>query len=181
MAPNRHWAIPETMMTQFNSLWPSDTILQHRSGSTLVQVMARCSQATNHHLNQCCPSSSADSRFAPRQWETALLCNDVSHWLGASLESTLSSIVPFSVTRQQWVKGDDHYHCSLLSENTSTFTTQSTVSSLHSLHKLERNIQTLYYSKTNRTVYISVSVCSYLTLLVLKLECFRITSVKSLI
>ena len=29
----------------------------------------------------------ADSRFAPSQWETALLCNDVSHWLGASIES----------------------------------------------------------------------------------------------
>ena len=28
-----------------------------------------------------------DSRFAPSQWETALLCNDVSHWLGASIES----------------------------------------------------------------------------------------------
>ena len=25
--------------------------------------------------------------FASSQWETALLCNDVSHWLGASLES----------------------------------------------------------------------------------------------
>ena len=31
----------------------------------------------------------ADSRFAPSQWETVLLCNDVSHCLGASLESTL--------------------------------------------------------------------------------------------
>ena len=29
----------------------------------------------------------ADSRFAPIRWETALLCNDFSHWLGASLES----------------------------------------------------------------------------------------------
>ena len=29
------------------------------------------------------------SRFAPSQWEMALLCNDVSHWLGASLESAL--------------------------------------------------------------------------------------------
>ena len=28
----------------------------------------------------------ADSRFAPSQWETALLCNDVSHWLGTNLE-----------------------------------------------------------------------------------------------
>ena len=31
----------------------------------------------------------ADSRFAPSQWETTLLCNDVSHWLGASLKSAL--------------------------------------------------------------------------------------------
>ena len=31
----------------------------------------------------------ADSRFASSQWETALLCNDVSHWLCASLESAL--------------------------------------------------------------------------------------------
>ena len=33
----------------------------------------------------------ADSRFAHRQRETALHCNDVSHWLGASLESALQS------------------------------------------------------------------------------------------
>ena len=31
----------------------------------------------------------ADSRYAPSQWETVLLCNDVSHWLGANLESAL--------------------------------------------------------------------------------------------
>ena len=35
----------------------------------------------------CC--TLADSRFAPSQLETALLRNDVSHWLGASLESAL--------------------------------------------------------------------------------------------
>ena len=29
----------------------------------------------------------AGYRFEPSQWETALLCNDVSHWLGANLES----------------------------------------------------------------------------------------------
>ena len=34
-------------------------------------------------------SGKADSRFAPSQWQTAFLCNDVSHWLGASLESSL--------------------------------------------------------------------------------------------
>ena len=37
----------------------------------------------------------AHSRFAPCQWETALLCNDVSHWLGASLESALHAKSPF--------------------------------------------------------------------------------------
>ena len=37
-----------------------------------------------HHVYK----SRADSRFAPSQWETALLCN-VSHWLGASLKSAL--------------------------------------------------------------------------------------------
>ena len=39
-----------------------------------------------HRLRYC---NRADSRFAPSQWETALLCNGVSHWLGASLESAL--------------------------------------------------------------------------------------------
>ena len=35
------------------SLRPSDTIWQHRSSSTLVQVMGCCCQATTHYLNQC--------------------------------------------------------------------------------------------------------------------------------
>ena len=35
------------------------------------------------------PTHRADSRFALSQWETALPCNDVSHWLGANLDSDL--------------------------------------------------------------------------------------------
>ena len=34
----------------------------------------------------------ADSRLVPSQWETTLLCNDVSHWLGANLDSALCSV-----------------------------------------------------------------------------------------
>ena len=34
-----------------------------------------------------CYTFRADSRLVPSQWETVLLCNDVSHWLGANLES----------------------------------------------------------------------------------------------
>ena len=36
------------------------------------------------------PQYRADTRFATSQWKTASLCNDVSHWLGANLESALS-------------------------------------------------------------------------------------------
>ena len=35
----------------------------------------------------------ADSRLALSQWETVLLCNDVSHWLGANLESALTLLL----------------------------------------------------------------------------------------
>ena len=36
-----------------NSLWHSDTIWRHKSGSTLAQVMACCLTAPSHYLNQC--------------------------------------------------------------------------------------------------------------------------------
>ena len=36
-----------------NSLWPSDAICWHRSGSTLAQVMACGLMAPSHSLNQC--------------------------------------------------------------------------------------------------------------------------------
>ena len=36
-----------------NSLWPSDAIWRHRSGSTLAQVMACYLTAPSHYLNQC--------------------------------------------------------------------------------------------------------------------------------
>ena len=38
---------------KINSLWPSDTIWRHTSGSTWVQVMACCLTAPSHYLNQC--------------------------------------------------------------------------------------------------------------------------------
>ena len=36
-----------------NSLWPSNTIWRHRSGSTLAEIMACCLTAPSHYLNQC--------------------------------------------------------------------------------------------------------------------------------
>ena len=37
----------------FNSLWRGDAIWRHRSGWTLVQLMACCFMAPSHCLNQC--------------------------------------------------------------------------------------------------------------------------------
>ena len=37
----------------YNSLWISDAICWHRSGSTWAPVMARCLMAPSHYLNQC--------------------------------------------------------------------------------------------------------------------------------
>ena len=45
-----------------------------------------------------------DSRFGPCQWEKALLCNNVSHWLGKSLESALTSLGHWKEIRYH----DDH-------------------------------------------------------------------------
>ena len=44
-------------------------------------------------LRVCDCEIRADSRFVPSQWETALLCNDVSHWLGTSLESDVEMLL----------------------------------------------------------------------------------------
>ena len=41
------------------------------------------------HVSMNMANIRADSKFASSQWETALLCNDVSHWLGISLESAM--------------------------------------------------------------------------------------------
>ena len=47
---NKHW-----QGIQFNSLWPIDAIWQHRTGSTIAQIMAFCLIALNHYLNQYWP------------------------------------------------------------------------------------------------------------------------------
>ena len=43
----------KSMLRSNNSLWLSDTIWRHRSGSTLVPIMACCLTAPSHYLNQC--------------------------------------------------------------------------------------------------------------------------------
>ena len=47
------WVSRSSPTWQINSLWPSDTIWRHKSGSTLAQVMACCLMAPSHYLNLC--------------------------------------------------------------------------------------------------------------------------------
>ena len=53
----------------------------------------------------------ADSRLAPSQWGTALLCNSVSQWLGASLESDLNMLrsLIWQISQSFMVKRTDHF------------------------------------------------------------------------
>ena len=57
-------------------------------------------------------------RFAPSQWETALHCNDVSHWLGASLESALWHILRPEQNGRHFVY--DIFRCVLLNDKLDT-------------------------------------------------------------
>ena len=47
------WLILWKVTAIIKSLWPSDAIWQHRSGSTLARVMVCCLMAPNQYLNQC--------------------------------------------------------------------------------------------------------------------------------
>ena len=63
-------------------------------GSTSATIMYSPSAVTGICIPFCTDKQDtvwyrAHSRFAPSQWEMALLSNKVSHWLSASLESAL--------------------------------------------------------------------------------------------
>ena len=62
-----------------NSLWPTDTIWQHRSRSTLAQVMACCLTAPSHYLNQCWLIISKMLRHSP-EGNFAGNAPNIYHW-----------------------------------------------------------------------------------------------------
>ena len=72
--------------------------------TTLVLLASTCIMVTAYNR--------ADSKFVPHQWETALLCNDVSHWLGANLVSSLYKHL-ISVIRVKFVLIHCRYGVSL--------------------------------------------------------------------
>ena len=87
--------LPETMLTYCQIYlrnkfkWNFNQNMNIFSQENLKKMLA-WSQCVNQYMYHITwHVIRADSRFAPSQWEKALLSNSVSHWLGASLESAL--------------------------------------------------------------------------------------------
>ena len=92
----------------FPYLWCLQGHLERLWSCTLCRTFAswkyNCKSKENTNVIQCRVKFSenyantlrADSRFASNQWETASLCNDVSHWLGTSLKSALN-VIPWAI------------------------------------------------------------------------------------
>ena len=73
--------------TPSRSLWRHCNDMHNSRDILHVMVTHDCCCYVYISWHDCTPR--ADSRFVPDQWETALLCNGVSHWLGTNLESAL--------------------------------------------------------------------------------------------
>ena len=79
-----HPPTPPTPPPSRNNLYSSST------SEDLIQPISHNTVLCLYNLESALTVlTRADSRLAPSQWETVLLCNAVSHWLGANLESAL--------------------------------------------------------------------------------------------
>ena len=119
LVPSGNKPLPVLMLTQLNvatwhicelteiinSLWPSDTIWRHKSGSTLDQVMACCLTAPSHYLNQCWLIISK-IQWHSSEYNFTRYTPSISHW--NKLENYLSKIL-FKSPRVQWVKIKAHH------------------------------------------------------------------------
>ena len=68
---------------QLSRAWISNHIPGNTLGCHYLSMSLIIASGTQF-LSPSCQSIGL-SGFVPSQWETALLCNDVSHWLGANL------------------------------------------------------------------------------------------------
>ena len=82
-----------------NSLWPSDTIWQQRSGSTMAQVMACCLTALSHYLNQFRLIMNEDLWQSP---DSIFTRGTPAIYWWYQLENRLSKI-SFKSPRGQWI------------------------------------------------------------------------------
>ena len=90
----------QTKASMVNSLWPSDAIWRHRSGSTLAQVMAWWLTAPSHYLNQCWLIMNGVLWYSPYNNFTGS-ARDINSWYefeNYNFEITATS------PRGQWIK-----------------------------------------------------------------------------
>ena len=71
--------------------WFSEEYFSHRKVLLTSTVMCICVWFIYFKTVKL-TAPRANSRFSLSQWETALLCNNISQWLGTSLESALAPI-----------------------------------------------------------------------------------------
>ena len=86
-------------MQVFNSFWPVNVICQHRSGSTLAQVMACC--LTHQHGSEALTKDQFHSKCL-RYWFVKWVSNYTSEITATSPRGQWVKTVPFSVG-VQWV------------------------------------------------------------------------------
>ena len=105
------WSTGSFSTEVFNNFilpWSYATLLhisQHKSANNIlfyglyIEIISCCDlwEPWARDLSVCYLYR-ADSRFAPTEWGTVLLCSDFSHWLGTNLESALS-IRPAKATK----------------------------------------------------------------------------------
>ena len=82
-SPHR-WSVPRKMFP-FDDVIMEPTFFQYHTGGTRYSMVGYA-RTTGHGCDKY-DTYRADSMLAPSQWETALLCNDVSAWLGANVET----------------------------------------------------------------------------------------------
>ena len=89
--------------SKLNTLSRQTLWLQGIQNWILYQDMhCGCREFKTEYFIKTCTGDRADFRFAPSQWETVLLCNNISHWLGASLESAQHALWLNGI--QNWIR-----------------------------------------------------------------------------
>ena len=86
----------QNFITYINSLWPSDNIWRHKSGSILAQVIACCLTAPSHYLNQCWLIIS-NVKWHSSKGKFTRDTSAINHW------NHLENKVSFKFLRGQWV------------------------------------------------------------------------------
>ena len=91
---------------QNNKVWSTSYDCWHT-----ISYLPQTTRSQRIYGHESDDMSTADSRFVPSQWETALICNDVSHWLGPSLQSALMSMdIPLYQELLHFLSMFWHYH-----------------------------------------------------------------------